>query len=440
MSTATGFELFAAGLALVLGAALAVYLLRRWIWQLVAGLLRALAWPFRPALRLFGKTEKAAPARGAAAAAAVSGHKTLTEAALGEDFDHEESFLQRQGVLFKWLMVRVGFMRMPEQLSRETAESYGELARGFLGGKVPIEADPRALFEDIEGAVIADQFHESDRGVLYLLNESRKLMNANVRKLAVWFSCILGAVLLVNILANDAGLVQRLGLFAGLSDDALVSSAQLTSLVVGAGSCLLAAMVMWALYYAEYSPYQRNTAREMANFLTRYMARINDHYRTAVGKAKSVTVGQERDSKHLSDEAQLWMLNITWIALRVFFIETYVRNTAFQIRRNSHYYLVFVPTGFLVGLTIVLAALGLFTERAPFETILALGWVFAALFVLVVALYAFYLITAMRALEEIDQGEWISFHTLRLDLVLGEIVGKYAEDVGYWKNRVGGGL
>ncbi|MFP4519417.1 MAG: hypothetical protein ACLFQ5_08175 [Oceanicaulis sp.] len=440
MSTATGFELFAAGLALGLGAALAVYLLRRWIWQLVAGLLRALAWPFRPALRLFGKTEKAAPARGAAAAAAVSGHKTLTEAALGEDFDHEESFLQRQGVLFKWLMVRVGFMRMPEQLSRETAESYGELARGFLGGKVPIEADPRALFEDIEGAVIADQFHESDRGVLYLLNESRKLMNANVRKLAVWFSCILGAVLLVNILANDAGLVQRLGLFAGLSDDALVSSAQLTSLVVGAGSCLLAAMVMWALYYAEYSPYQRNTAREMANFLTRYMARINDHYRTAVGKAKSVTVGQERDSKHLSDEAQLWMLNITWIALRVFFIETYVRNTAFQIRRNSHYYLVFVPTGFLVGLTIVLAALGLFTERAPFETILALGWVFAALFVLVVALYAFYLITAMRALEEIDQGEWISFHTLRLDLVLGEIVGKYAEDVGYWKNRVGGGL
>ena len=36
--------------------------------------------------------------------------------------------------------------------------------------------------------------------------------------------------------------------------------------------------------------------------------------------------------------------------------------------------------------------------------------------------------------------EWISFHTLRLNATMGEIVGKYAEDVGYWKNRVGGGL
>lgn len=440
MTSATQVELFAAGLALGLLLALLTYGLRRWVWQLFAGALRALAWPFRPVLRLFGRSKKGAPATGAAAAAAVSAHKTLTEAALGDDFDHEESYIQRQGVLFRWMMVRVGFMRMPEELTRETADAYGALARAFLGGRVPIEADPRALFEDIEGAVIADQFHDSDRGVLYLLNESRKLMNANVRKLAVWFSCILGAVLLVNILANDTGLVQRLGLFAGMGDDAIVSAGQLTSLVVGAGSCLLAAMVMWALYYAEYSPYQRNTAREMANFLTRYLARVNDHYRTAVGKAKSVTVGQERDSKHLADEAQLWMLNISWIALRVFFIETYVRNTVFQIRRNSHYYLVFVPTGFLIALAIVLLGLGLFTARAPFETIAALGWVFAVLFVLVVALYAFFLINAMKALEEIDQGEWISFHTLRLDAVVSDIVGKYAEDVGYWKNRVGGGL
>jgi hypothetical protein len=443
MTSATQIELFAAGLVFGLGAALLAYLMRRWLWQLFAGALRALAWPFRPVLRLFGRSKRAAPvsmpATGAAAAA-VSGHTTLTEAALGDDFEHEESFILRQGVFFKWLMVRVGFMRMPEELTRETAQEYSRLASAFLGGRVPIDADPRALFEDIEGAVIARQFHESDSGVLYLLDESRKLMNANVRKLAVWFSFILGAVLLVNILANDAGLVQRLGLFAGVSDDALVSQAQLTSLVVGAGSCLLAAMVMWALYYAEYSPYQRNTAREMANFLTRYLARVNDHYRTAVGKAKSLTVGQERDSKHLADEAQLWMLNISWIALRVFFVETYVRNVVFQIRRNSHYYLVFVPTGFLIGLAVVLVALAIFTERAPFDTILALGWVFAVLFVLVVALYAFFLINAMKALQEIDQGEWISFHTLRLDAVMSEIVGKYAEDVGYWKNRVGGGL
>ena len=81
--------------------------------------------------------------------------------------------------------------------------------------------------------------------------------------------------------------------------------------------------------------------------------------------------------------------------------------------------------------------LGLFN---PFATIIALGWVFPVLFILVGALYAFFLGNSMTALEEIDQGEWISFHTLKLNQVLGEVVGKYAEDVGYWKNRVGGGL
>ena len=328
---------------------------------------------------------------------------------------------------------------MPEELTDELAKDYAKLANTFLAGRVPIEADPRALFEDVEGAVIARQFHDSDSGVLYLLNESRKLMNANVRKLAIWFSLILGGVLLINIVLNDTGVIAAL---SPISDEAAgpITGAQLSSLIAGAGSCALAALVMWALYYAEYSPYQRNTARETANFLTRYLARVNDHYRTAIGKAKSVTVGQERDSKQLADEARLWALNINWFALRVFFIETYVRNIVFQIRRNSSYYLIFVPAAFLGALAGLLAILASFTGLSPFDTIAALGWVFIILFILVAALYAFFLTSSMKCLDEIDQGEWISFHTLRLNAVLGEVVGKYAEDVGYWKNRVGGGL
>jgi hypothetical protein len=421
-----------------------LYLLRRNLWQLFGGIIRALLWPFRLILRLIGLGRRAAPDSVADmgpsswAAAAVSGHKTLTDTALGDDYEHEESFMQRQGVFFRWLAVRVGFMRMPEELTRELADEYGRLANEFLGGPVPISSDSRALFEDVEGAVIARQFFESDRGVLYLLNASRKVMNDNVRKLAVWFSAILGGVLLLNVMLNDLGVIDRLGLFADGAGP--IPGDALASLVVGAGSCLAAAAVMWALYYAEYSPYQRNTAREMANFLTRYLARVNDHYRTAVGKAKSVTVGQERDSERLADEARLWSLNISWIALRVFFIETYVRNVVFQITRNSSYYLIFVPAGFLAGLVMVLGLLAAFTGLSPFVTVLSLGWVFLTLFVLIAVLYGFFLSTSMKALEEIDQGEWISFHTLRLNQVLGEVVGKYAEDVGYWKNRVGGGL
>ena len=85
----------------------------------------------------------------------------------------------------------------------------------------------------------------------------------------------------------------------------------------------------------------------------------------------------------------------------------------------------------------ILSQMGLFD---PFVRIAELGWVFAVLFVTVVVIYVGFLTNAMGSLEEIDQGEWISFHTLRLNATMGEIVGKYAEDVGYWKNRVGGGL
>ena len=435
---------FVIGLCAGLLVAGLLYLARRNLWQLFGGAVRALAWPFRVILRLLGFGKRAAPDSVADmgpsswAAAAVSGHKTLTDEALGEDYDHEENYMQRQGVFFRWLAVRVGFMRMDEQLTDELAAEYSRLAEEFLGGAVPVSSDSRALFEDVEGAVIARQFFDSDRGVLYLLNAARKVMNDNVRKLSIWFSAILSLVLVANVVMNDLGLIDRLGLFAG--DVGPLPGEALASLAVGAGSCLAAALVMWALYYAEYSPYQRNTAREMANFLTRYLARINDHYRTAVGKAKSVTVGQERDSERLAEEARLWSLNLTWIALRVFFIETYVRNVVFQITRNSSYYLIFVPAGFLAGLLAILGVLSAFTGLSPFGTVLSLGWVFLTLFVLVGVLYGFFLSTSMKALEEIDQGEWISFHTLRLNQVLGEVVGKYAEDVGYWKNRVGGGL
>jgi hypothetical protein len=192
-----GGAVFLIGLVAGFVVAGALYLLRRNLWQLFGGVMRALLWPLRLVLRLIGLGRRASPDRVAEmgpsswAAAAVSGHKTLTDTALGDDYAHEESFMQRQGLFFRWMAVRVGFMRMPEELTEDLAKEYGRLANEFLGGQVPISSDSRALFEDVEGAVIAHQFFESDRGVLYLLNAARKVMNDNIRKLSIWFSAIL---------------------------------------------------------------------------------------------------------------------------------------------------------------------------------------------------------------------------------------------------------
>ncbi len=442
MSDYSASSVFILGLAIGLGVAGLAYFARRLIWSLTSGVFRVLSFPLR---RLGIGRKVRAEAVGSdsveALKARASGrHKTLTEQSLannGDGFEQEEAHMNRQGFIFRWLSVRVGFMRMPEELDEKTAVLYGELAEEFLGREVPISADQRALFEDIEGAVIAGQFQKSDAGLIYLLNEARKIMNTNVMILSALFSIILGAVLVGNVFAHQFGVVSALGLFPdGLG---FMDSQTASSLVFGAGSCVVGAMLMWALYYAEFAPYQRNTAREMANLLTRYLARVNDHYRTAVGKARSVTVGEEREPKALGEKAKLWTLNMSWIALRVFFVETYVRNVVFQIRRNSNYYLMFMPLGVVVATGVILGGLAAFTGLAPFASIWQLGWVFAVLFLLVATLYSFFLSNALNALEEIDQGEWISFHTLKLNQVLGEVVGKYAEDVGYWKNRIGGG-
>ena len=117
-----------------------------------------------------------------------------------------------------------------------------------------------------------------------------------------------------------------------------------------------------------------------------------------------------------------------------------MRNAAFQITRNSSYYLFFVPAIFIAVLVLALAVLSSLGVFHPVERIADLGWVFAVLFVLVAGVYVLFLANAMGCLDEIDQGEWISFHTLKLNAMMGEIVGKYAGEVGYWKNRVGGGI
>ena len=123
MDQAADSAVFLIGLAAGLGLSGLLYLVRRNLWQLFGGAVRALAWPFRLILRLLGFGKRAAPDSVADmgpsswAAAAVSGHKTLTDIALGDDYDHEEGFMQRQGVFFRWLAVRVGFMRMPEELT-----------------------------------------------------------------------------------------------------------------------------------------------------------------------------------------------------------------------------------------------------------------------------------------------------------------------------------
>jgi hypothetical protein len=306
---------------------------------------------------------------------------------------------------------------------------------------VPISANAQNLYEDEDGAIMASKFPE-DAGCFYLLNRMRQVINANVRKLTVIFSAIIATVLIVNLIYNDGTWLNFSALFGISSPLALgpftMSLDDFNEAIFAAVTTIGGAFAMWIAYYVEYAPYQRNNFRELSNFITRYLARLNDHYRTAEGRAKSVTVGQEKDAAKFSSDARKWHTNILWISMRIFFIESFLRGVMFQILRNSGYYLVLVPLLF----TVVLAGLNtVLSDLTGFDTaarIADLGLIFLFLFVVMVAVYIVFLRQSMTSIDEINQDEWIGFDSLLVDKVLGDVVGKYAEDVGYWKNRIGG--
>lgn len=367
---------------------------------------------------------------------------TETETVMGDGFEHEKSHMNRSGLLFHWLAVKVGYIRIPGELTPDVAEEYFKQGHEFLNGRVKISSNPQNLYEDEEGALIASYF-PIDHGALYLLNTMRSTINSNVRKLTVVFSTIIAFVLVINLLYNDGSLIDlhgMLGLTGGLALGPLqMAPSDINQALFGALSTLGGAFLMWIIYFVEYVPYQRNNFRELSNFITRYLARLNDHFRTAAGQAKSVTVGQETDANKVSQAARQWHTNVLWIAMRIFFLESFVRNIMFQMLRNSGYYLVFVPVLFLAvmaGLNIALVELTGFDAGARLTD---LGLVFVLLFVSLLVIYAVFLRRSMMSIDEINQDEWIGFDSLLLENVLGEIVGKYAEDVGYWKNRMGRG-
>ena len=367
---------------------------------------------------------------------------TETETVMGDGFEHEKSHMNRSGLLFHWLAVKVGYIRIPGELTPDVAEEYFKQGHEFLNGRVKISSNPQNLYEDEEGALIASYF-PIDHGALYLLNTMRSTINSNVRKLTVVFSTIIAFVLVINLLYNDGSLIDLhgvLGLTGALALGPLqMAPSDINQALFGALSTLGGAFLMWIIYFVEYVPYQRNNFRELSNFITRYLARLNDHFRTAAGQAKSVTVGQETDANKVSQAARQWHTNVLWIAMRIFFLESFVRNIMFQMLRNSGYYLVFVPVLFLAvmaGLNIALVELTGFDAGARLAD---LGLVFVLLFVSLLVIYAVFLRRSMMSIDEINQDEWIGFDSLLLENVLGEIVGKYAEDVGYWKNRMGRG-
>jgi len=329
---------------------------------------------------------------------------------------NEEKRLGRGGILFHWINVKPSYMPDVVHMSEAVADIYQEVAKKFFSVQVNISADVASLYEDVEGAIIIRLFRTRDRRGYYLLNEMRRVINDNVRRLSFLYTSIVLGVL-VAVPKGILGLAMGPGLW-------------------GLILCAAGIFLMWLAYYMEYVPNQRNNGREMRSFLSRYMSRLSDRYRDSLANARAVTVGDETDSAKLSAKAQKWHKIVLWMSFRCFFMESFVRNVLYQIGRNCGFYVVLVPLALIVMVGVSLLVLVNLAHIDLIGLFAAPGIAFYAAFAVLAVLYVYFLRRAVQPIDEMNQADWLGFDDLNVDQGMDQVVGKYAEDVGYWKGRL----
>lgn len=335
------------------------------------------------------------------------------------DFKVEKALLKHDGWFFRSITVPAEYFpaSLTSTLSEDVAQDYLLDAQKFFSQRVALSANQRALYEDAEGAAVIALFRSHDRRCYYVLNQIRKTINDNARRLVVGYSIILaGAVYGLNRLLTVKP-------FDTLAEN----------LIAGAGLSGIVAIVMVLMHVAGYQKQQQQIARELRSFLTRYLGRISDRYREATAMARGVTVGEEKNSKKLAEGARKWHKIMMWMPFRSFFIETFVRNIRFQIDRNCSYYLLIPPLVLIAGAGMLASAYssGYF---AIAESVSVLASVLVTLTAALVFVYLKLIYKTVIA-NEVNQIEWLGFDNLNISQAMDDVVGKYAEEVGYWKNR-----
>jgi hypothetical protein len=407
-------------------------------------------------LRLFGaksvgRTRSVRAASAAASAPVGPDHLTAIEWALMQpdapvknpgdasvqlyDLAEERRILKTHGQAFKWLRVPAEYI--PETLSEsfspdkpEIADTYFKEAQDFFSRPVALLSNELNFYEDEEGAVIVSMFRNSDRRCFFALDQLRRVINANARRSVVWLTwpvvcapaVVLGAAFAWRAMGPIVDPIAKAALFG------------------------MAGMILFGILFAAsqfiqtlYANDQRQNMREFSDFLTRYMSFIGNQFRDASATASRVIQGDERDSKRLAAAAQKWHKIMIWLGLRPFFIESFVRNVNFQIRRNLRYYLTGAVIWFVIVLPSMVGVVAYQTMQiAPAFQSPSINVVLVAAMITATIAAGFVALWQMQKrviLEELNQTNWLGYENLDIGRQIDEVIGKYAEDIGLWKGR-----
>jgi hypothetical protein len=333
--------------------------------------------------------------------------------------------------------------------AREKAKSDQEKAAHFLTTEIRTGSNPLNLYDDIDGAFVVSLFGNSDAGCFHILSEYKRTITSNVLVLAVIFSVIVSAVAITTVVWPKGIDLQAV---SGLADTGnielpiirfeLNEKILFNNVVLGLVSCFAAYLLMSLYYYTTYKPFQINNMREMRYFLVRYLGDINSNFRTIVTESTRAAV-EEKDAVHVKEDIVLWITNLQWMAFRAFFIEYFVRDIYFQIRRNSIYSLIIVPLIFIFALVGAAYAFDI-TEFKIVDVgrTISPQIGFYVVFATLLVGYWRYLRKSFLPLEATAEdeanGEWYGFHKLNLLNAMTEVMESYVSQLESWRKRYGG--
>ncbi len=219
------------------------------------------------------------------------------------------------------------------------------------------------FYEQVEEAFVdkvsrIDNDGEKDQ-FLGTLDSARRITNDNTRML---FCEITPLILLVVLIAYAVTLLS-VGPLALTQFMGSIASEEVTRVIVG-GIVVGAGVIFSAfVYWFSYTHIQRANSLSLNVFITTEFARLNNAFRVAQREAMQAETqlndSQKEEIKRLSGS---WTLAFHWIGVRQFLEEMIVRNTMFQVRRNTTLYRV-LGVVICVGLLLLVAAVTAFVSQ-----------------------------------------------------------------------------
>jgi len=353
-----------------------------------------------------------------------------------------------------------------------------ERAKDFFSTEVDSDVNALNLYDDIDNAFIVRMFGKSDYHCFVVLSEFKKVITSNITKLTVFTFALLSLYVWVNILfANSIDVLdlvdddnQRVAsiieaVSASIPFD-LIGTVDLSEtsdirkyinkFVFGLISFIFFYLAIAIIYKMGYRKEQEQNATRMQAFLKSYLSELANRSEILVntatlavteisGKSKaSRSVASSADGSSTADSevenseaatAAQYIETLHWTALRVFFIEKFLRNIVFQINRNYSYSVIFIPLFFLVA-----AMLGFASLNSSYQNYIHAGLSYHSsfylfLFLLIWSVYDI-LKNCIKPVQTcVEQSGWRTFSSLSVVSKIKSIMMAYETQLNQWRNR-----